>query len=44
MRLLYKVVEKYKLGNKAVIEELCFAINGSSLQIRYNGNDEYIIF
>ena len=44
IRLLYKYWGWYKLGGGAVVEELCYTINGDSLQIRRKGDDIITIF
>jgi hypothetical protein len=43
-RPLYKVLEYYELGSGAMVEELCYAIKGDSLQIRREGDDTNVIF
>jgi hypothetical protein len=38
------VLGMYELGGGAVVEELCYAINGDPLQIRREGDDVNVIF
>jgi hypothetical protein len=44
MRPLYKYYGWYKLGGRAVVEELYYVIKGDSLQTRREGDDANVIF